>query len=380
MEKFSYLDNSATTRVCEPAVRVACAVMTGSYGNPSSLHSLGIEAERFLTRARERVAERLAASQEEIVFTSGGTEANNLALFGAAEAGKRKGGRIVTTAVEHPSVLESVKRLEQDGFEAVFLPVDGRGIVSEEALEEAIDPNTILVSVMHVNNETGSVQPVEQLRRIVTRKRAPALIHVDAVQSFGKLPLRPERMGIDLLSLSGHKIHAPKGVGALYIARGVRILPRSFGGGQEKGRRSGTEALPLIAALGAAVDALPAPEEELAHQRLLAEHLKTGLSEFPEVIVNSPDAALPGIVNFSVRGLRAEVLLHHLASQGVYVSSGSACAKGKSSHVLQAMGLERNRIESAVRASFSRFTAEEELDRLLEGVRSALQVLTRTGK
>jgi len=380
MEKISYLDNSATTRVCEPAVRAACAVMTESYGNPSSLHSLGIEAERFLVRARERVAEKLSASPEEIVFTSGGTEANNLALFGAAEAGKRKGNRIITTAAEHPSVLESVERLERDGFEAVILPVDGRGVVSEEDLAEAIDPNTILVSVMHVNNETGSVQPVEQIRRIAARKRAPALIHVDAVQSFGKLPLRPERMGINLLSLSGHKIHAPKGVGALYIARGVRIPPRTFGGGQEKGRRSGTEALPLIAALGAAVDALPVLPEELARQRRLAEHLKTGLSEFPEAIVNSPGDALPGIINFSIRGLGAEVLLNHLASQGVYVSSGSACAKGKSSHVLQAMGLERNRIDSALRASFSRFTVEEDLDRLLEGIRNALHIITRTGK
>ena len=377
MEYRVYLDNSATTRVSEAAAQRAYELMTGAYGNPSSLHSMGVEAERHLNLARETVAKKLTADPKEILFTSGGTESNNLALFGAAEAMKRRGRHIVTTETEHASVLESAKELKKNGFEITILPVDTRGCISMEKLSDAIAPDTILVSVMHCNNETGAIQPVEDIKKAIRSKKSPALLHVDAVQSFGKLTLRPERAGIDLLSVSGHKIHAPKGVGALYLSSGARIVPCTFGGGQEKALRPGTEALPLIGAFAAAVAELPDPEEERARQNGLRQTLCDMLLDLPGVYINSPDDGLPYIVNFSVEGIRSEILLHHLAAENIFVSSGSACSKGKGSQVLRAMGLPQSRVDSAIRASFSRHTAEEEIQALVRGVQSALQVLIR---
>ncbi len=353
-------------------------MMTECYGNPSSLHTMGLEAERHLTAARETVAAALGAGSGEIVFTSGGTESNNLAILGAAHAHRRAGRHIITTSVEHPSVLESVKALEKDGFNATILPVDAQGVISLDELSSALRPDTILISVMHVNNETGAVMPVENIKKILKMKKSAALLHVDAVQSFGKLPLRPARAGIDLMSVSGHKIHAPKGVGALYLASGVRILPRAFGGGQEKSLRPGTEPLPLIAALAAATEALPDRTQELSRQCALNVSLRDMLTALPGVTINSPGDALPYLLNFSVEGIRSEILLHQLASQGIYVSSGSACAKGKGSHVLRAMGLPQPRVDSAIRVSFSRYTTLGNLEQLVQSVSDALRVLTRT--
>ena len=252
-----YLDNSATTRVCEKSAEKVLELMTQCYGNPSSLHKKGLEAQREVAHARQAVAVSLGAQPREIIFTSGGTEANNLAVLGGAAAGRRRGKRIVTTAIEHPSVLEPMRQLEKEGFEVVFLTPDADGRVPEEAVLKAVTGDTILISVMAVNNELGSIQPIEVLKKAVKRAGAPALVHVDGVQAYGKLPLRPEKLGIDLLTVSGHKIHGPKGVGALYVSKNARILPRTFGGGQERELRPGTEAAPLIAGLGAAAEELP---------------------------------------------------------------------------------------------------------------------------
>lgn len=373
-----YLDNSATTMVCEPAAQKVMEMMTQKYGNPSSLHSKGLEAEREVTAAREAVAAVLGVQPREIYFTSGGTESNNLALFGAAGARRRMGSRIVTTAVEHPSVLQTAVQLEKQGFEVIYLKPGKNGCIAEQAIMDAVNSNTVLVSMMCVNNEVGSFQPIDAARRVINLKKAPALLHVDAVQAFGKVPLKPAKMGIDLMSLSGHKIHAPKGIGALYVARTARILPHSFGGGQETNLRPGTESTPLIAGLGAAVQALPVITPEYNRIAALRSSAIEKLKKLKGVTINSMADSLPYILNFSVPGIRSETMLHHLASMGIYVSSGSACAKGRTSHVLEAMGLPPQRIVSAIRVSFSRYNTQEDVDALCEGVASGMAALVHS--
>lgn len=372
-----YLDNSATTRVCEKSAEKVLELMTQCYGNPSSLHKKGLEAQREVARARQAVAVSLGAQPREIIFTSGGTEANNLAVLGGAAAGRRRGKRIVTTAIEHPSVLEPMRQLEKEGFEVVFLTPDADGRVPEEAVLKAVTGDTILISVMAVNNELGSIQPIEVLKKAVKRAGAPALVHVDGVQAYGKLPLRPEKLGIDLLTVSGHKIHGPKGVGALYVSKNARILPRTFGGGQERELRPGTEAAPLIAGLGAAVEELPDWRQAYSRMEKLRDYTLQKLSGLEGVEVNSPVEGLPYLLNFSALGIRSETMLHFLAQRGIYVSSGSACAKGKQSHVLKAAGLPDSRISSAIRVSFSRENTERDADALAEGVREGLACLAR---
>ena len=372
-----YLDNSATTRVCEKSAEKVLELMTQCYGNPSSLHKKGLEAQREVAHARQAVAVSLGAQPREIIFTSGGTEANNLAVLGGAAAGRRRGKRIVTTAIEHPSVLEPMRQLEKEGFEVVFLTPDADGRVPEEAVLKAVTGDTILISVMAVNNELGSIQPIEVLKKAVKRAGAPALVHVDGVQAYGKLPLRPEKLGIDLLTVSGHKIHGPKGVGALYVSKNARILPRTFGGGQERELRPGTEAAPLIAGLGAAVEELPDWRQAYSRMEKLRDYTLQKLSGLEGVEVNSPVEGLPYLLNFSALGIRSETMLHFLAQRGIYVSSGSACAKGKQSHVLKAAGLPDSRISSAIRVSFSRENTERDADALAEGVREALACLAR---
>lgn len=375
--KTVYLDNSATTQVCRSAADKVLELMVEKYGNPSSLHTMGYEAEQEIVAAREAVANMLGVKPREVTFTSGGTEANNLALLGAARARKRMGNRIVTTSIEHPSVLAAVQELEKQGFETVYITPESDGRVDPEKLAQAVDTGTILVSMMWVNNEVGAIQPVEQVKRIITRKKAPALFHVDAVQAFGKLPTRPAKLGIDLMTVSGHKIHAPKGIGALYVGGGTRILPNTFGGGQENNLRPGTEAAPLIAGLGAAVTALPEPTEQLQQIRKLRDYTKERLLGLPGVEINSPEDGLPYLLNFSVPGIRSETMLHHLAAGGVFVSSGSACAKGKLSHVLESMGLSPDRIVSAIRVSFSRMNTQEDADALVKGVSEGMKILAR---
>ena len=372
-----YLDNSATTRVCEKSAEKVLELMTQCYGNPSSLHKKGLEAQREFAHARQAVAVSLGAQPREIIFTSGGTEANNLAVLGGAAAGRRRGKRIVTTAIEHPSVLEPMRQLEKEGFEVVFLTPDADGRVPEEAVLKAVTGDTILISVMAVNNELGSIQPIEVLKKAVKRAGAPALVHVDGVQAYGKLPLRPEKLGIDLLTVSGHKIHGPKGVGALYVSKNARILPRTFGGGQERELRPGTEAAPLIAGLGAAAEELPDWRQAYSRMEKLRDYTLQKLSGLEGVEVNSPVEGLPYLLNFSALGIRSETMLHFLAQRGIYVSSGSACAKGKQSHVLKAAGLPDSRISSAIRVSFSRENTERDADALAEGVREGLACLAR---
>lgn len=372
-----YLDNSATTPVLPEAAQEALRLMTEAWGNPSSLHTLGFQAKKELDAARLTVAKRLGAGPEEIVFTGGGTEANNLALLGAAAARKRLGNKIVTTAVEHDSVLNAAKELESQGFQVEYVRPDGAGRIDSQALWEAIDKNTILVSVMLVNNETGAVLPVEEAARAIRRKEAPALLHTDCVQAFCKLDFTPKRLGADLCTVSAHKIHGPKGVGALYVRKGARILPRVFGGGQERGLRSGTESLPLIGAFARAVELAPRPGELLPRMEALHHRLREGLLAIPGVELNSPQEGLPYLVNFSALGVRAETMLHFLAGREVYVSAGSACGKAAPSHVLAAMGLPRERISSALRVSLSRFTTEEDLLALCEGVRAGLSTLAK---
>ena len=372
-----YLDNSATTRVCEKSAEKVLELMTQCYGNPSSLHKKVLEAQREVAHARQAVAVSLGAQPREIIFTSGGTEANNLAVLGGAAAGRRRGKRIVTTAIEHPSVLEPMRQLEKEGFEVVFLTPDTDGRVPEEAVLKAVTGDTILISVMAVNNELGSIQPIEVLKKAVKRAGAPALVHVEGVQAYGKLPLRPEKLGIDLLTVSGHKIHGPKGVGALYVSKNARILPRTFGGGQERELRPGTEAAPLIAGLGAAVEELPDWRQAYSRMEKLRDYTLQKLSGLEGVEVNSPVEGLPYLLNFSALGIRSETMLHFLAQRGIYVSSGSACAKGKQSHVLKAAGLPDSRISSAIRVSFSRESTKRDADALAEGVREGLACLAR---
>lgn len=372
------MDNSATTRVCPEAAGKVVELMTEKYGNPSSLHRKGLEAENEIKAAREAVASLLGVQAREVVFTSGGTEANNLAILGAAQARKRMGNRIVTTAIEHPSVLGPMAELEKQGFEVIFLKPGEDGKLTEEALLEAVDGNTILVSMMCVNNETGAVQPVEAARRAIKRSKAPALLHVDAVQAFGKLPLKPIRLGVDMMTVSGHKIHGPKGVGALYLARGARILPRVYGGGQEQNLRPGTESAPLIAGFGAAVAALPELSETIGRMEELRAYLLERLDAFEEITLNSPPEGLPYLVNFSVDGIRSETMLHHLAARGVYVSGGSACAKGKSSHVLEAMGFAHSRVVSAIRVSFCRDNTKADVDALADGIAEGIKTLAKS--
>ena len=362
-----YLDNSATTQVLRPVAERALELMVEEYGNPSSLHTRGFRARQRVEEARALVAQRLGAQAEEITFTSGGTEANNLALFGAAQARKRLGNKIVTTAAEHDSVLNPCRELEKLGFEVVYVKPDSSGHLPPEALAAAIDQNTILVSCMLVNNETGAIFPVEEAAR--------AVLHVDAVQAFGKLPFTVKKLGADLLTLSGHKLHAPKGVGALYVKKTTRLLPRTLGGGQERGLRSGTESVPLIGALGEAVRLLPPAGEALEHIQKLNSLLRQELAQLPGVVLHSPEDALPYVLNFSAGKVRGETMLHFLAQREVYVSSGSACGKAKPSHVLESMGLPKEQVQSALRVSFSRFSTEEDVGALVEGLKVGLAQL-----
>lgn len=371
----AYFDNSATTKPCQQAVDAVTEALVFAWGNPSSLHDKGLEADDILRKSREAVAKKLSCSADEIIFTSGGTESNNMALVGAARANRRAGRRIVSTNVEHPSVDETLTRLENEGFEVVRLRVDGTGRISENELFKAVDRNTVLVSIMAVNNEVGTIQPFEAAKKAVLAAGAPALIHCDAVQAFGKMPLKPAAMGIDLMSISSHKIHGPKGVGALYVRKGVRLAPRTFGGLQEKQLRPGTEPMPAIAGFGAAAAALPDIKAELASTTALRDYMTARLRELDGIVINSPADALPYITSISAPGKRSEPMLNFLSERGVYVSSGSACSKGHKSRVLTAMGLDRARLESPLRISFSRYTTVEEIDYFISCLSDALRVL-----
>ena len=374
-----YLDNSATTQVCQEAADAAYRMMRENYGNPSSLHKVGIRAETAVEEARGIIADALNVQPKTIYFTSGGTEANNTALFGAAQALRRRGDRVIVSAIEHSSVYESAKRLSELGYDVQFAPVTDRGVVDIDALKALLTDKTILVSIMTVNNETGAIQPIERIAKLVHKNCPEALFHSDAVQAFGKMSVKPKKWGVDLMSVSAHKIHGAKGCGALYIREGARILPLLYGGEQQKKLRPGTESAPLIAAFGAAATAVGFPDlsQNTDHIRELNRCALEKLQALEGVTVNSPGDALPYIINISVNGIRSETMLHHLEESGVYVSSSSACAKGKRSYVLEAMGLPDDRIDSSLRISFSRYNTTEDIDALIEGLRSGIATLQR---
>ena len=372
----AYLDNSATTKVCPQAAEKAAFMMTTCFGNPSSLHSLGFAAERELTAARANVATLLKADPACVTFTSGGTEANNLAILGAARAKQRRGNHVVTTAIEHPSVLEAFARLEADGFEVTRVMPQKDGTIDPHDLLAACRPDTILVSAMAVNNETGAVFSWDAVAPAVRRKSPLATLHCDCVQAAGKCALSFDKMGVDLCSVSGHKLHAPKGVGALFIKKGTRLIPpAALGGGQEKGVRSGTENMPAIAAFGEAVKALPSPSEQAKHYEALRAFLLSELADLDDVVVHTPQNAVSYITHLSLLGRKSETLVHALAEQEVFVSGGSACAKGKKSHVLEAMGLPAAEIDSSLRISFSHETTEDDIRAFCNALRTARDTL-----
>ena len=372
-----YLDNSATTAVCPAAAEKAVYMMTNCFGNPSSLHTLGFHAEQEMTAARRIAADWLGVKPAELVFTSGGTESNNLALFGATEAKKRQGRHVVTTAVEHSSIMAACTALEQAGWEITRLQPDAQGQITPAQVVEACRPDTVLVSVMMVNNETGARFRVENMVPAIRRKCPRALIHCDVVQAAGKLSLNLTRLGVDLASVSGHKLHAPKGVGLLYVRRGVRLVPRAAGGGQETGLRSGTEATPAIAALGAAIQSLPSPAEQDALYQRLRRRLMDGLADRADVRFHLPPDGVPYVIHLSVPGVRSETMLHFLDEREIYVSSGSACSKGKKSPVLTAMGLPDEDIDSALRISLGYTNTEEDIDAFVQALKLAADTLAR---
>ncbi len=372
-----YLDNSATTVTSEKAAQKALMMMTTEYGNPSSLHQKGLKAELECEKAREIIADSLSVDAGELYFTSGSTESNNLVIFGTAAAKRRNGNKIVTTAIEHSSVIEACKKLENDGFEVVYLLPDESGVVPLSSFEEAVDENTILVAVMAVNNEIGSVQNIELISKIVKRKNSDAVFHCDAVQGYGKMALKPKKWNVDTMCVSAHKVHGPKGVGALFVKKGVRISPLLYGGEQQKKLRPGTESAPLIAAFSVAVEEFDVIKNK-EHVKTLNDYLKSELLKIDGVTINSSEDALPYVLNISVEGIRSETMLHHLEESGVYVSSSSACAKGKKSYVLKALGLCDRLIDSSLRISFSKYNTKADVDAFLSSLKNGINTLAKS--
>lgn len=381
----AYLDNAATTRVFPEVRDIMLQVMEKDFGNPSSRHTKGIEAEGYVTKAVQQIASTLKCQPKEIVLTSGGTESNNMALIGTALANRRAGKHVITTRIEHASVHEPFGRLEQMGYEAQYLPVDSNGRVQPEVLREAVREDTLLISIMMVNNEMGAVEDIKSLAAAARQKNPNVIFHVDAIQAYGKYKIVPKRMGIDLMSVSGHKIHGPKGSGFLYVRDGVKISPIILGGGQQRGMRSGTENVPAIAGLGEAVH-LIYQEHSARVERLYAlkERLIAGLLGMEGVTVNGINdlpltETAPHIVSASFDGIKSEVMLHALAQEGVYVSSGSACSSNhpELSGTLKAIGVDDRLLDSTLRFSFSVLTTEEEVDHALLAVEKILPQLRR---
>lgn len=378
----AYFDNSATTRVLDSVMDMVVKTMTVDYANPAAKHRKGMEAEQYIRQARAEIAKTLRVADKEILFTSGGSESNNMALIGTALANQRAGKHLISTAIEHPSVYNPLEYLESLGFEITFLPVDHDGHISLEELEAAIRPDTILVSVMYVNNEVGAVEPVEEISRIVKKKNPKTLFHVDAIQAYGKYVIRPKKQGIDLLSVSGHKIHGPKGVGFLYIGSGVKIKPLIYGGGQQSNLRSGTENVPGVAGLGvAAKEMYTNHEEKVRHLIELKDYMTDRMGEIEGTVVNSKKGtdSAPQIVSVSFEGVRSEVLLHALEDKGIYVSSGSACSAHHPgvSGTLKGIGVARKYLDSTLRFSFGLFNTKEEIDYCMEVLKELVPVLRR---
>lgn len=369
-----YLDNAATTKPCREAVEAALTAMNENYGNPSSLHRMGLNAQLAVDRARKSIADALGCGAECVYFTSGATESNNLALRGACSAYGRRKKKIVVSAVEHASAAETVDQLEKNGFDVVRISPDADGQFRSVDFINACDENTCLISMMLVNNETGHILPVSEVFSVLKRRFPDVITHCDCVQGFMKLPVKTASLGADLISLSGHKIHAVKGIGALYVRKGIRLVPIVTGGKQEKGLRSGTESVPLIAAFGAAVDKYaPTVSERYKKAEKLKRYLLELLDGIGGVCINSPENGSPYIINISAVGKRSEIMLHFLEQREIYVSSGSACSKGAQSGVLAQFGLSGSRSDSAVRISISDETTEEELFAFAEALREGME-------
>ncbi len=385
-----YLDNSATTRVYPEVVSLMNTIMLEDYGNPSSVHMKGVEAEKYVTEALTKLSKILKVKEKEILFTSGGTESDNTALIGAALSYQRRGKHIITTKIEHPAILNTVKYLETQGFEIDLLSPDEYGVVSLDELKSKLRPDTILVSVMHTNNEVGSIQPVAEISKIIKTYNSDIIFHVDAVQGFSKAHIYPARLGIDMLSISGHKIHGPKGIGVLYVSEKVRLKPITFGGGQQNGMRSGTLNVPGIAGTALAAEMITSGmDEKISKLYGLKEYFLSEVSKIDNVSINGvkrgKDGSLavkdtaPHIMNISVRGLRSEVMLHALEEKGIYVSAGSACSSHskKESSTLKAMGADAQTMDGALRISMSEFTTGEEIDYVLDTLREIIPFYAR---
>ena len=378
----AYLDNSATT-VCEPGVvEKVVQMMSVVFGNPSAMHNKGVEAENYIKEAKEIIAKTLKVQEKEIIFTSGGTESNNLAIMGCGAANHRMGKHLITTKIEHPSVGNVMKHMEEEGFEVTYLPVDENGIVKLDKLREALRPDTMLVSVMYVNNEVGAVQPIEEIGQIVKANNRSTLFHVDAIQGYGKYRIYPKKMGIDLLSVSGHKIHGPKGIGFLYCDSKVKIKPILFGGGQQRDLRSGTENVPGIVGLAEAAKEIYTDfEEKMERLYDVKAYFVEKLAELDNVKINGLTGknSAPHVVSVSFPGVRSEVLLHSLEEREIYASAGSACASNKPavSETLKAMNVPKEHLDSTLRFSFSVHTTKEEIDYCIEVLKGLLPMLRR---
>lgn len=371
----AYLDNSATTKPTKEVADKIYEMLTVKFGNPSSFHKEGLEANYEVRNSRENIAKTLSCDADEIIFTSGGTEANNLAIFGAAAAGKRKGNRIVTTAIEHESIIEAVDELEKQGFEVIKLTPNEYGNITEEQIFEAVNSDTILVSMMYINNEVGSILPVKAIKKAVKRANAPALIHIDCVQAYGKIEIKPSKIGADMVTITAHKIHGPKGAGALYIKKGTRIVPRTYGGEQERKIRPGTEAAPLIAGFGVAAAQIPDLKELSEKMHELNAYARKTLEAIDGVKINNPDTSSDYILNVYIPTfMTSQTIVQHLSGKyGIYVSNGSACAKGKKSHVLTAMKLGDKVIEKSIRISFGRTNTKEDVNELAQAIKETVR-------
>ena len=377
-----YLDNSATTRAYDSVGDLVRKVMCEDYGNPSSMHAKGVTAEHYIKEAKETLAKLMKVQDKEIFFTSGGTEGDNLALMGVARANRRRGNHLITSAIEHPAVINTMRHLEEEGYRVTFLPVDRYGRIRLDALKEALCEETILVSVMYVNNEVGSVQPIAEAASIVKAYNKDILFHVDAVQGFGKYRIYPRKLNVDLCTISGHKIHGPKGIGALYVGSHVKIQPIVFGGEQQKNVRSGTENVPGIAGLGLAAKLIYQDlDEKVARMRELKAHFIEGVQEIQDITIHGlyDETSAPHIISVGFAGIRSEVLLHALEEKGIYVSSGSACASNhpQISGVLKGIGAGQEYLDATLRFSMSEFTTPEEIDYTLETLYNIVPVLRK---
>lgn len=377
-----YLDNSATTKCLPEVASLMTHILCEEYGNPSSMHRKGVESEKYVRYAKEVIAKCMKVQEKEILFTSGGTESDNIALIGSAYANYRAGRHIITTRIEHPAVLQTCAYLEEQGFSVTYLPVNAKGVISLADLERAMTKNTILVSIMHTNNEVGAVQPIEQAGELIKRMNPSTLFHVDAVQGFGKCRIYPKRMHIDLLTVSAHKLHGPKGVGFLYINEKAKVRPIIFGGGQQKGMRSGTENVPGIAGMAKAIEEVFSEfDEKIEYLYKIKERFVKGVSALEGIRLNGPvgrDGA-PHVVSVSIQGVRSEVMLHALEDKGIYVSAGSACSSNKPSvsATLKAIGVEKQYLDATLRFSFSLYTTETEIDYTVKCLSELLPALRR---